>query len=79
MSRFINTLARIAYDFALTQDSRRVLFSGGVFMNKPLCEEIMRIFSAHNATHPKNAIKIHFHRHLPSNDSNIALGQVLSL
>lgn len=78
-SRFINTLARIAYDFALTQDSRRVLFSGGVFMNKRLCEEIMRIFSTHNATHPKNAIKIHFHRHLPSNDSNIALGQVLSL
>ena len=79
VSKFINTLARIAYDFALTQDSRRVLFSGGVFINKPLCEEIMRIFSAHNATHPKNAIKIHFHRHLPSNDSNIALGQVLSL
>ena len=79
VSKFINTLARIAYDFTLTQDSRRVLFSGGVFMNKPLCEEIMRIFSAHNATHPKNAIKIHFHRHLPSNDSNIALGQVLSL
>ena len=79
VSRFINTLARIAYDFALIQDSRRVLFSGGVFMNKPLCEEISRIFSTHNATHPKNAIKIHFHRHLPSNDSNIALGQVLSL
>ncbi|WP_104697590.1 MULTISPECIES: carbamoyltransferase HypF [unclassified Helicobacter] len=71
-TKFINTLAQIALDFTLKHPkTKKVLFSGGVFMNKALCERIYQTFSKHPD------IKIYFHQFLPSNDSNIALGQVI--
>lgn len=71
-TKFINTLAQIALEFALKYPkNKKILFSGGVFMNKALCERIHQIF----LQYPDR--KIYFHQFLPSNDSNIAIGQVI--
>lgn len=72
-TKFIHTLAYIALEFSKKTKAKRVLFSGGVFMNQALCEKIQELFQK------EKDIKFYFHVFLPSNDSAIALGQVVNL
>lgn len=73
--RFIRTLSVIALDFAKeflkkTESNKeiKVGFSGGVFQNKALCEEIHTLFSQAKILH-------FFHKLVPTNDSGISFGQ----
>ncbi|MCE3038179.1 carbamoyltransferase HypF [Helicobacter anatolicus] len=72
VSKFINTLVAIIFKFAHIMQTKTLMFSGGVFMNKALCEAIIRENSKHT-------LRLFFHQYLPSNDSNISLGQVISI
>lgn len=75
--RFIHTLSIIALDFAKeflgnqaksSHKQIKVGFSGGVFQNKALCEEIHALFSRAKIPH-------FFHTIVPTNDSGISFGQ----
>lgn len=67
---FIYTLANIALYFAKKYPSYPVLFSGGVFQNKILCNDIAELFDAYG-------IDFYMHKILPSNDMNISFGQAV--
>lgn len=78
--RFIHTLSIIALDFTKeflvnvasqakpSHKQIKVGFSGGVFQNKALCEEIHALFSQAKIPH-------FFHTIVPTNDSGISFGQ----
>ncbi|WP_180674062.1 carbamoyltransferase HypF [Helicobacter sp. 13S00477-4] len=68
--KFINTLAKIVLDFALSYPGYCVVFSGGVFQNKALCEKILELFKPHN-------IRFYMHKLLPPNDTCISFGQAV--
>lgn len=65
---FIYTLANIALCFAKKYPFYPVLFSGGVFQNKILCEDIKELFDSYK-------IEFYMHKILPPNDMNISFGQ----
>lgn len=67
---FIYTLANIALYFAKKYPGYPVLFSGGVFQNKTLCNDIQDLFDTHK-------IEFYMHKILPSNDMNISFGQAV--
>lgn len=67
---FIYTLANIALYFAKKHPSYPVLFSGGVFQNKILCNDIAKLFDTYG-------IDFYMHKILPSNDMNISFGQAV--
>lgn len=67
---FIYTLANIALYFAKKYPSYPVLFSGGVFQNKILCNDIEELFDTYG-------IDFYMHKILPSNDMNISFGQAV--
>ncbi|MGX2970769.1 Kae1-like domain-containing protein [Helicobacter sp. T3_23-1059] len=62
-----NDNAKSSLDFA---KKIKVCFSGGVFQNKALCEEIHEAFLRENIAH-------FFHSRVPTNDSGISFGQAL--
>ncbi len=70
--KFIRTLAYIALEFSIAflknKPNTKVGFSGGVFQNKALCEEIALLFT-------KAKIPYSFHTLVPTNDSGISFGQ----
>ena len=77
--RFIHTLSVIALDFAKeflqankakSNKEIKVGFSGGVFQNKALCEEIHTLFTQAKIPH-------FFHTLVPTNDGGISFGQAL--
>ncbi|WP_180763102.1 carbamoyltransferase HypF [Helicobacter sp. 11S02596-1] len=68
--KFINTLAQIAFAWSEKYPEMPVIFSGGVFQNKLLCERVQRIFE-------KNGRKFYMHRLLPPNDACISFGQAV--
>lgn len=74
-SKFINTLAKIILEITLQKRAEIpqlvVLFSGGVFANKALCDRIARFFQT-------QGIKHYFHSKIPTNDGGIASGQILA-
>lgn len=74
-SKFINTLANIILEITLRKRAEipqlAVLFSGGVFANKALCDRIAGHFQTQN-------IKHYFHSKIPTNDGGIASGQILA-
>ena len=74
-SKFINTLANIILEITLQKRAEipqlAVLFSGGVFANKALCDRIAGHFQTQN-------IKHYFHSKIPANDGGIASGQILA-
>lgn len=70
ITKFFNTLVEIIFNMTTITSAKVLMFSGGVFMNKTLCEIIMQKFS-------NSEIKLFFHHFLPSNDSNISVGQVI--
>ncbi len=74
-SKFINTLAKIILEITLQKRAEIpqlvVLFSGGVFANKALCDRIARFFQS-------QGIKHYFHSKIPTNDGGIASGQILA-
>ena len=74
-TKFINTLAKIITHIALQTRANRnnfkVIFSGGVFANKILCDKITSEFRAHKIAH-------HFHTEIPTNDGGIAVGQIVA-
>lgn len=74
-SKFINTLAEIILQITLENHAKyahlRVIFSGGVFANKILCDKIVALFK-------KQKIKHYFHKTIPSNDGGIATGQIVA-
>ena len=74
-TKFINTLAQIILQIALENRTNRpnlkVIFSGGVFANKILCDKITSEFRAHKIAH-------HFHGAIPTNDGGIAVGQIVA-
>ncbi|MGX3011265.1 Kae1-like domain-containing protein [Helicobacter sp. 23-1044] len=74
-TKFINTLAQIIAQIAL--DSRqnapnlKVIFSGGVFANKILCDKISALLKARSIRH-------YFSYEIPTNDGGIAVGQIVA-
>ncbi|MGX3044765.1 Kae1-like domain-containing protein [Helicobacter sp. T3_23-1056] len=71
--------AKSSIDFSAKNDTKssadfgaqiKVCFSGGVFQNKALCEEIHAAFLRENIPH-------FFHTIVPTNDSGISFGQAL--
>lgn len=67
---FIYTLANITLYFAKKYPGYPVLFSGGVFQNKTLCDDIKDLFDTYE-------IKFYMHKILPPNDMNISFGQAV--
>ena len=67
-SKFFNTLVKIITQVAL-REGAAVVFSGGVFQNKTLCNAIIRAFE-------REKIEFYMHEKLPPNDGNIAAGQI---
>lgn len=70
-AKFIHTLAKITFAISKNFSNIPVIFSGGVFQNRLLCEEIKRIFDAKNIT-------FYMHRFTPPNDGCISFGQAIS-
>lgn len=74
-TKFINTLTMIILQIALRKKEEIphlvVVFSGGVFANKILCDRIAHFFKRHKIAH-------YFHRQIPTNDGGIAVGQVVA-
>ena len=74
-TKFINTLAQIILQITLENRANRpnlkVIFSGGVFANKILCDKITSEFRAHKIAH-------YFHGEIPTNDGGIAVGQIVA-
>ncbi|MDO7253811.1 carbamoyltransferase HypF [Helicobacter cappadocius] len=67
---FIYTLANIAFAFAKKYPELPVMFSGGVFQNKILCDDIRELFDLHKK-------KFYMHKLLPPNDMCISFGQAV--
>jgi hydrogenase maturation protein HypF len=65
---FINTLAKIITDIAISK-KRDVLLSGGVFQNKTLLELVCQKLE-------QNGIKYYYNKTIPINDSGISVGQI---
>ncbi len=74
-TKFTNTLAQIILQIALENRANRpnlkVIFSGGVFANKVLCDKIALLLKAHKIAH-------YFHSEIPTNDGGIAVGQIVA-
>ncbi|RDU64018.1 carbamoyltransferase HypF [Helicobacter sp. MIT 14-3879] len=70
-SKFINTLTDLILNIALKYKIN-VIFSGGVFANKVLCDRIIYEFKKHK----KHKIKYFMHNNIPPNDSGISIGQI---
>lgn len=70
-AKFIHTLAKITFAISKNFSNIPVIFSGGVFQNRLLCEEIKRIFDAKNIT-------FYMHRFTPPNDGCISFGQAIA-
>ncbi|PAF48599.1 carbamoyltransferase HypF [Helicobacter sp. 12S02634-8] len=68
--KFINTLAQIAWSMSECYADRPVVFSGGVFQNRTLCDKIQHIFESRGR-------KFYMHRLLPPNDACISFGQAV--
>ena len=69
-SNFINALAKIMLQIAKKQNLEVVL-SGGVFQNATLLNLVVQKFS-------EGGVKFHLHKNTPSNDSGVALGQLMA-
>lgn len=76
ISKFFNTLAHIALLIAQRHISHistnEVFFSGGVFANKILCEQIAKVLKKHN-------LQARFATIYPSGDECISVGQAFAL
>lgn len=70
-AKFIHTLAKIALNISRGFPNNSVVFSGGVFQNRLLCEEIKRIFEINN-------IQFYMHKFTPPNDGCISFGQAVA-
>lgn len=69
-SNFINEVAETMLKIAKKQNLEVVL-SGGVFQNPTLLNLVVQKFSA-------SGVKFHLHKNTPSNDSGVALGQLMA-
>ena len=69
-TNFINAIAKIMLQIAKAQNLEVVL-SGGVFQNATLLNLLIQKFS-------QNGIKFHLHKNTPTNDSGVALGQLMA-
>ncbi|MDA3052666.1 carbamoyltransferase HypF [Campylobacter sp. JMF_01 NE2] len=69
-SNFINALAKIMLQIA-KERNLQVVLSGGVFQNATLLDLVVRKFS-------EAGVKFHLHKTTPSNDSGVALGQLMA-
>ena len=79
ITRFFSTLSYIVLDFAKASKIKDILFSGGVFLNSALCKMIEKVFWNENQKNfNQEPFRLYFHHFFPSNDSNIALGQIAS-
>lgn len=63
-----HTLVEIVFEIARKNGARQIAFSGGVFQNSLLADLLQIRAGAH--------FDLYFHRQLPANDENIALGQI---
>ncbi|PAF50015.1 carbamoyltransferase HypF [Helicobacter sp. 12S02232-10] len=68
--KFINTLAQIAFALSENYPEYKVIFSGGVFQNRVLCDTIATLFE-------KKGKKFYMHKILPPNDGCISFGQAV--
>lgn len=69
-SNFINALAEAMLKIAKRQNLEVVL-SGGVFQNATLLNLVLQKFSA-------SGVKFYLHKNTPSNDSGVAIGQLMA-
>ena len=69
-TNFINAIAEFMAQTAKEKNLEAVL-SGGVFQNATLLNLVVEKFTA-------NGIKFHLHKNTPTNDSGIALGQLMA-
>lgn len=72
VSKFINTLAKICLEIVLRIGIEKVCLSGGVMVNKPLVERIIKLLS-------KQGFKVFYHTKVPPNDGGLCLGQAFYL
>ncbi|MDO5045813.1 carbamoyltransferase HypF [Campylobacter sp.] len=66
---FINGICEVMLKIAL-EKKHDILLSGGVFQNKVFLKKIINIFKDNN-------IKYYFNQKLPTNDSSVAVGQLV--
>ena len=66
--RFHNTLIEMMADMAKRAGEKRVALSGGCFQNRRLLTGTVRRLS-------KEGFEVLYHRHVPTNDGGLALGQ----
>ncbi|MBR7046859.1 MAG: carbamoyltransferase HypF, partial [Campylobacter sp.] len=69
-SNFINSIAKIMLQIA-KERKLEVVLSGGVFQNVTLLNLVVQKFSA-------SGVKFYLHKNTPSNDSGVALGQLMA-
>ena len=69
-TNFINEIAQTMLEIAKAQNLEVVL-SGGVFQNATLLNLVIKKFN-------QAGIKFHLHKNTPSNDSGVALGQLMA-
>ncbi|MFY0609553.1 MAG: carbamoyltransferase HypF [Candidatus Atelocyanobacterium thalassa] len=69
--KFHNTLAEIIVDIAKISQIKNILLTGGCFQNKYLTERVIFRLEQEN-------LVPFFHKHIPSNDGGIALGQIIA-
>ncbi len=68
VSRFINTLSEICLSVIKKAEIEKVVLSGGVMLNKPLVEGIIKKAK-------KEGFKVYIQERVPPNDGGLALGQ----
>ncbi len=70
-SKFHNTLSEVIIAVARRVRLRRVVLSGGCFMNKYLTERTILRLRA-------NGFEPYWHHHIPTNDGGISIGQLMA-
>ncbi|AXH12722.1 carbamoyltransferase HypF [Halarcobacter bivalviorum] len=68
-SKFLNTLVKIILTISKNHENLPLLFSGGVFQNKSLLEQLSKALN-------HKQIKYYYSKEIPLNDGGISVGQI---
>ncbi len=71
-AKFHKALVELVIKIAIRVNDKNVVLSGGCFQNKYLLEEVVLALQ-------KNNFNPHWHKHVPTNDGGIALGQIMAI
>ncbi len=68
-SKFLNTIVKIILTISKNHENLPLLFSGGVFQNKSLLEQLSKALN-------RKQIKYYYSKEIPLNDGGISVGQI---